>query len=69
MFHDFVVGKDPNEGCNQGAYLDSGMNMSMEYGIPLMSQTRDRSFNDQVVPSDLSAPKIKAQTWKKVSPS
>lgn len=70
MFHDFVVGKsNGDQGCEQGAYLEEGMNKSMEYGIPLMSMTRDRSFNEKTINTDLVVPRYKAKTWKKVSPS
>lgn len=63
VFHDRIVYETGDNDCVSGALLETGMNMSISEGAPLMSQTKDRGFNDTIDPYDLRIPTYKAKRW------
>lgn len=66
-FHDYMISLTPElDNCALGAYLDTGVKMSVAHGAPLMSQTQDREFDDRYIISDIQAPTIKPRQWRKI---
>lgn len=64
-YHDIITAKTPlADGCNSGAYLETGLDMFVEYGAPLMSETKDRHFDDRSIPSDHMADTYKVKRWR-----
>lgn len=67
-YHDIVVNLTPeHDGCEVGAFLETGMDMFTTHGAPLMSETRDRQFDDKAISSDKSARMIRTSGWKNLS--
>lgn len=67
VFHDYMTSTDPSlGGCSMGAYPDTGMNESIDTGAPLMSQSKDRVFDDRVFRKDLDAPHYKVRGWRRL---
>lgn len=65
-FHDMITENDPSEDCASGALLDTGMNMSVSHGAPLMSQSMDRVFDDNAPSSDFNTKMYKAKGWRQI---
>lgn len=67
MFHDYVVSLTPeDDGCATGAYIDTGMDMTTKVGAPLMSQTRDRRFDDRYISSDTRQQMYRTRGWRQL---
>ena len=67
-FHDIMISETPGmDGCSSGTYLDTGLDMFISKGAPLMSKTRDRNFNDRYIASDLSAKSYKVKRWRELT--
>jgi len=67
-YHDIMISKTPSmDGCSSGTYLNTGLDMFVQNGAPLMSQTRDRNFNDRYYPSDLLANSYRVQRWRELT--
>lgn len=67
-YHDLIVSKTPEiDGCGTGIILDTGLEMFITDGAPLMSETRDRYFNDTPVQGDAEARRYRIRDWKRLS--
>lgn len=51
------------DGCSYGSYPTTGMEWSIEKGIPLMSQSKDRAFDNTPVPGDMSGKLYSIEHW------
>lgn len=52
-----------NDGCNYGSYPSTGMNWAVDKGIPLMSESRDRSFDDKIIRGDMNGRLFQIEDW------
>lgn len=69
-FHDIIINITPdNDGCGNGAFLETGMDAFVQYGAPLMSETKDRAMDNRYHSSDRKAKMYKVKGWKKVGPN
>lgn len=62
-FHDIIAQKEPSDSCAAGALLDTGMQMSVTQGAPLMAESTDRVFADYAPVSDFNATMYKVKGW------
>lgn len=66
-FNDMIAEHHPQmANCQEGAYLDTGMKMSTEVGIPLMSETIDRNFDNTVIASDEGVRRFRTRNWRQL---
>lgn len=64
-FHDYICSNsEGNDSCTRGTELLRGLHEMVNTGAPLMSETRDRSFNEIVSLQDNNAPRFKVKGWK-----
>lgn len=64
-FHDYVVSTSGGaDSCARGAEINRGFNAMINLGAPLMSQSKDRSFDDKYLPGDMNAKRYKVKSWK-----
>ncbi len=62
--HDWAIQfTDMEDGCRYGAIFDTGMDWSIEKGIPLMSESRDRAFDDRPVKGDMDGRLFQISDW------
>lgn len=67
-YHDIITSRtDDNDGCNYGANLETGLSRFITDGAPLMSESRDRTFNDSYIQSDIHLPMYKVRQWRPLS--
>lgn len=67
-FHDCISNHtDEADNCMTGADVLTGMNEMTNYGAHLMSQTKDRSFDDECIASDELAPTYKTKGWRRLT--
>lgn len=63
-FHDYVVSRSKGEdSCARGAEIMLGFKEMEKIGAPLMSQSRDRTFDDKYLPGDMDSKKYGVQGW------
>ncbi len=69
-FHDMIIHITPDiDGCGNGALLDTGMDMFVQHGAPLMSETQDRALDDRAYEADSRARMYKVRSWKHIAPN
>lgn len=66
-YHDIIVDSTPDiDGCDTGIPLDVGLRMIVQEGAPLMSESRDRVFDDTPITSDLSQRRYRIDGWRHI---
>lgn len=67
-YHDIITARTPdNDGCQYGANLQTGLERFVTDGAPLMSQSKDRTFDGAFIKSDTQAKSIKVKGWRQLT--
>lgn len=67
LFHDFIVANSHGrDSCERGAEIMLGMEEMERLGAPLLSLSKDRTFDERYSSKEMNQYKYKVKSWRKI---